>query len=58
MKFPEEQTHPVSITRHPINAVDVVFSVKEKSSVQIRIRMLVFPSAEACADVFGWLMAH
>lgn len=40
-KFPEEQTHPVSIMRHPINATDVVFSVKEKSSVQIRIRMLV-----------------
>lgn len=44
MKFPEEQTHPDSITRHPINAADVVFSVKEKSSVQIRIRMLVLVS--------------
>jgi len=60
MTFPEEQTHPVSITRHPINAADVVFSVKEKSVVfRSELGCLCrYPSAEACADVVRWLMAH
>lgn len=51
VKLPEEQTHPASIMRNAINAADVVFSVKEKSSVCIRARIL-------CTDVVGWLVSH